>query len=169
MGSVYPFRFSEEVRKVGYWLFLYGSVGMAVRLYGVKPDVIPELRSSSISGEEISGYLGIVVFYLVLSIIFKGLMDVSSYFLLSIRSHIKVAVAASSPGELVPNGSINPDIQGIVNDLQSRENCMRRHILVASWVLWVVDLIIPLAYGILSLYHLSRPAASVLSNLVLRP
>lgn len=152
------FKFSEEIRKITYWIYFYGALGLAIHRYGIAP------ATTSISGIPIakdvdfSGVFFIVVFYLLLSLFLNGRAERKAFEKSECIKLDEKINTVTSAKELFTTGSDDPELQRMKNQIEADLQKLNGQIHFTGQALVFVDYWLPLSFGAFACVVLARPA-----------
>jgi hypothetical protein len=162
------FRFSEEIRKTGNLIYLYGSVGLGINWFGLEPGKALGYNVPGNSGFDMAGALGIIVIYLLISILTRGSAEITHHLYSGYEEGLGQVLKVKNASELVPLGNSSLEIQEIIIDIRRRVSILHYPMRLIGFLLFVVDFIFPLTLGIFCLLILYRSIFSAISTLAHR-
>jgi hypothetical protein len=160
-----PFRISDDLRKFGYTMYLYGAVGIVSRLYGIKPDKIPFLDISSANTDiDIASVVGILIFYMSVIYLLRCLFEYNLNKRNSLAEGVKKLNEAKTVEEIF-------GVTKIVN-LRALQQEMFDETVKTNWILrnagrafFIIDIVFPISFIGLCYFILSPRTVALIKAL----
>jgi hypothetical protein len=152
------FKFSEEIRKITYWIYFYGALGLTIHAYGISPATTNIGGIPIAKNVDFSGVFFVVVLYLLLSLFLNGRVERKAFEKSEcIRLDEKTNAVTSAKDLFVP-GSEDPELQRMKNEIEADLQKLNGQIRFTGWALVFVDYWLPISFGAVVCVTLARPA-----------
>lgn len=160
------FHLSDGLRRLAYSIYFYGTIGIAIALYGA--NLSNQILGIDTHAVNISGLLGIAVLYMTLSFTLR----VTNEYMLFRANALQLArdevSAAKTERNLLNVDITDPVLQGIFARIVQSQDRTIRVLDLTERLLFIIDLLLPISYAIFCEYVLGRSVEDFFVDLAAR-